>query len=75
MQDNHRERRRKRLTPRYYSVALEIPGISRPFACLITAFSGREAIRQARGMLTGITIRIMPGCWRWDSSRLHNDHT
>ena len=63
MRDNNRARRRKRLTPRYYSVGLEIPGLSRPIACVITAFSRREALRQARGMLTGIKIRMMPpGC-------------
>lgn len=62
VQDNNRSRPRKRLTPRYYSVGLEIPGLSRPIACVITAFSRREALRQARGMLTGIKVRIMSGC-------------
>ena len=63
MQNNNRARRRKRLTPRYYSVGVAIPGLSRPIACMVTAFTRREALRQARGMLTGIKIRIMPpGC-------------
>jgi hypothetical protein len=61
MQDNNRAR--KRLRPRYYSVGLAIPGMSRPVALVVTALSRREAFRQARGMLTGIKIRIMPpGC-------------
>ncbi len=61
--NNNRARRPKRLIPHYYSVALEIPGMSRPVMCLVTAFSRGEALRQARGMLTGIKIRIMPpGC-------------
>jgi hypothetical protein len=35
----------------------------RRFACGVTALSRREAFRQARGMLTGIKIRIIPpGC-------------
>jgi hypothetical protein len=63
MQDNNRPRRRKRLTPRYYSATLEIPGMSRPLACVVTAFSCGEALLQARGMLAGIKIRILPhGC-------------
>ena len=53
----------KRLTPHFYSVALQIPGMTRPVTCLITAFSRLEALRQARGMITGIKIRIVPpGC-------------
>ena len=63
MQNKNGARRRKRVTPHFYSVALEIPGMSRPVTCLVTAFSRREALRQARGKLTAIKIRIMPpGC-------------
>jgi hypothetical protein len=63
MQDNHRARGRKRLRPRYYSVGLAIAGMSRPVALVVTGFSRRDALRQARGMLTGIKVRIMPpGC-------------
>ena len=63
MPNNNGPRRTKRLSPHFYSIALEIPGMSRPVMCLVTAFSRREALRQARGMLTGIKIRIMtPGC-------------
>ena len=63
MQNNHRARRPKRLIPHFYSVALEIRGMSRPVTCVVTAFTRREALRQARGMLAGIKIRILPpGC-------------
>jgi hypothetical protein len=37
--------------------------MSRPVACVITAFSRRDALRQARVLLTGTKVRIMPtGC-------------
>jgi len=63
MQDINRARGPKRLRPRYYSIGLAIPGMSRPVAFVVTAFSPRDALRRARGMLTGIKIRIMaPGC-------------
>jgi hypothetical protein len=63
MQDINRARGPKRLRPRYYSVGLAIPGMSRPVAFVVTAFSHRDALRRAREMLTGIKIRIMPpGC-------------
>jgi hypothetical protein len=63
MQHNNKGRRRKPPIPHFYSIALEIPGMSRPVACLVTAYSRREALRQARGMLSGIKVRIMaPGC-------------
>ena len=50
----------KGLIPHFYSVALEIPGMSRPVTCLVTAFSRSDALRQARGMLSGIKVRVMP---------------
>ena len=49
MPNNNGPRRTKRLIPHFYSVALEIPGMSRPVMCLVTAFSRREACGRRAG--------------------------
>ena len=62
MQDNNRTTAKASDAPLLFGRARDSRHVA-PSACVITAFSRREALRQARGMLTGIKIRIMsPGC-------------
>ena len=54
--------RRHRTTPRYYSLALSIPGLLRPVSCIVTAFSRSDARRQAQSVLRRIKVKVVaPG--------------
>ena len=63
-------RRHKGIRPRFYSLALSIPGLSRPVACIVTAFTQRDAHRQALNILRRIKVRVVPpGCNELTPSR------
>jgi Ca-activated chloride channel family protein len=54
--------RRHRTTPRYYSLALSIPGLLRPVSCIVTAFNRSDARRQAQNVLRRIKVKVVaPG--------------
>jgi VWFA-related protein len=54
--------RRRRTTPRYYSLALAIPGLLRPVSCIVTAFTISDARRQAQNVLRRIKVKVVaPG--------------
>jgi Ca-activated chloride channel family protein len=60
MSTNSTPRRHKQTTPRFFSLALAIPGMTKPVGCTVTAFSRGDAHRQALMVLRGIKVRVVP---------------
>ena len=53
-------RRHKPRKPHFYSLAISIPGMSRPVLSIVTAFSRSEAHRHARSVLRRIRVKVVP---------------
>jgi hypothetical protein len=62
MSNSSTTRRQKHTIRRFYSLALSIPGMTRPVWCTVTACGRGDAQRQARSVLRRIKATVVaPG--------------